>query len=168
MDAARDLANRLHLPTTFVKFLIVGGLGFMISQFVLFLIYDADVVRFLPSKHTEVAFGLGIKHPDILLLIGSIIAVEAAIVFQFNAHERWTFWHRRRSGWAPLRFLKFNVSSAVSPIIIVVTVNILTPVFGFSPYLASGIGVLIGFSWNWTWNSMVIWPQHKQDAAMAE
>ncbi len=130
MDAMRDVAHRLHLPTTFVKFLIVGGWGFMISQFVLFLIYDADVFRFLLSKHTEVDFGLGIKHPDILLLIGSIISVEAAIVFQFNAHERWTFWDRRRSDWAPLRFFKFNISS--------------------------------------TWNSMVIWPQHKQDAALAE
>ena len=35
MTAAREMAVRLHLPTTFVKFLIVGGMGFVINQFFL-------------------------------------------------------------------------------------------------------------------------------------
>ena len=89
-------------------------------------------------------------------------------MFQFNAHERWTFRHRHRSGWMLFRFVKFNISSAVSPIIMVLTVNIGALVFGLSPYISSGVGVLLGFTWNWSWNSLVIWPQHKQTQATAE
>ena len=30
-----------------------------------------------------------------------------------------------------------------------------------SPYIASLVGVLIGFTWNWTMNSLVIWPKER-------
>jgi hypothetical protein len=48
MGAARELAHRLHLPTTFVKFLIVGGIGFLVNQFFLFLFYDSPAFWFFP------------------------------------------------------------------------------------------------------------------------
>jgi putative flippase GtrA len=157
MATARTIAHRLHLPTTFVKFLIVGGIGFLINQFIFFLTYDSPIFWFFPDKDTRTDLGL-FTHPNIRLLISSIIAVEVAIVTQFNLHERWTFRWRPRGGLWILRFLKFNLSSIVSPIIVVVTVNVLTPVFGISPYIAIGIGVLLGFMWNWTINSLIIWP----------
>ncbi len=166
MAAARELAERLHLPTTFVKFLIVGGIGFVINQFFLFLFYDSPVFWFFPDKHTHWDL-VAITAGDARLLISSIIAVELAIVFQFNAHERWTFRHRTRNGWIGGRFVKFNVSSAISPIIVVVSTNALTPVLrgtfsDLSPYIANGIGVLLGFSWNWGLNSLVIWPHQRK------
>lgn len=167
MTAARELAERLHLPTTFVKFMIVGGAGFVINQFFLFLFYDTPVFWFFPDKHTHWDLLL-VTAGDARLLISSIIAVELAIVFQFNAHERWTFRNRGRSGWIGMRFVKFNASSAVSPIIVVVTTNTLTPVLrgtfsDLSPYIANGIGVLLGFAWNWGLNTLVIWPRQRQD-----
>lgn len=166
IGAARDLAERLHLPTTLVKFLIVGGMGFVVNQFFLFLFYDSPVFWFFPDKHTHWDL-LIVTAGDARLLVSSILAVELAIVFQFNAHERWTFRHRAQSGWIGVRFLKFNVSSAVSPIIVVITTNALTPVlresFGdFSPYIANGIGVLLGFTWNWALTTLVIWPQQRE------
>ncbi|HET8944699.1 MAG TPA: GtrA family protein [Dehalococcoidia bacterium] len=167
ITAAREMAVRLHLPTTFVKFLIVGGVGFVINQLFLFLFYDTPVFWFFPDKHTHWNL-LVVTAGDARLLVSSIVAVELAIVFQFNAHERWTFRHRGRNGWVGMRFVKFNVSSAISPIIVVVSTNALTPVlrgtFGdLSPYIANGIGVLLGFSWNWGLNSLVIWPHGKTE-----
>ncbi len=171
MAAAGELAHRLHLPTTFVKFLIVGGMGFVINQFFLFLFYDSPVFWFFPEKHTHWDL-IAITAGDARLLISSIIAVELAIVFQFNAHERWTFRHRPRTGWIGRRFVKFNVSSAISPIIVVVATNTLTPVLddtfgGLSPYISNGIGVLLGFTWNWGLNSLVIWPHQRTTAEEA-
>jgi putative flippase GtrA len=168
MAAARELAERLHLPTTFVKFVIVGGMGFVINQFLLFLFYDSPIFWFFPSKSTEWDL-IAVTAGDARLLISSIVAVELAIVFQFNAHERWTFRHRPRNGWIGARFVKFNVSSAISPIIVVVSTNVLTPVFdgtfgALSPYIANGIGVLLGFSWNWGLNSLLIWPHQRETA----
>ncbi len=162
VGAASALARRLHLPTTLMKFLIVGGVAFLVYQVFLFLFYDSPIFWFLPDRDTEVDFVL-FTHPDIRLLISSVIAVELAIVIQFNSHERWTFRHRPRAGWLGLRFIKFNISSIVSPIIIVVTTNVLTLAFDVSPYLSSIVGVLIGFTWNWMMNSLVVWPTARRD-----
>ncbi len=177
VEALRQLAYRLHLSTTFLKFLIVGGVGFFINQFILFLLYDSPLAGvLLPDKHTHTDFGL-FTHGDIRLLIASIVAVEVAIVAQFNFHHRWTFRDRMKHGNIFARFAKYNLSSAVSPIIVVLTINIFTPVIrdaagsgslvaNVAPYIANTIGVLMGFIWNWTLNSFVIWP-HQREAAPA-
>ena len=172
-SAAARLAHRLHLPTTFVKFVIVGGVGFLIFQFFLFLLYDSPAFWFLPSQDTSVDLGL-FAISDVRLLIASIVAVEIAIICQFNFHERWTFRWRPREGWIGQRFIKYQVSSIMSPIIVVVTVNTLTPalrsaagddsvIFTMAPYISSAVGVLLGFTWNWLLGSLIIWP-HRREA----
>jgi putative flippase GtrA len=166
-ELSRAVAHRLHIPTTLVKFLIVGGIGFLINEVFLFVFYDSPIVWFFPGRDTSVDFGV-VTDPDIRLLISSILAVEIAIICQFNLHERWTFRRRPRRGLGVFRFLKFNASSAVSPIIIVMTTNTLTPLLGLSPYISNAVGVLLGFTWNWTLTSLVIWPRHKPHPAGAE
>ena len=172
MSGLRALAHHLHLPTTFVKFLIVGGVGFLINQFFLFLLYDTSVVWFLPAQHASV--DLGLTNTESRLLIASVVAVEIAIVCQFNFHERWTFRWRPREGWIGQRFLKYQVSSIISPIIVVATVNALTPVLRdgptddslvgtLAPYISNGVGVLMGFTWNWTLNTFIIWPHQRAE-----
>jgi putative flippase GtrA len=169
----RGLAHRLHLPTTLVKFLIVGGVGFLINTAFLWLFYDSPAFDFiLPDRHTATDLGI-VTHNDIRLLIASIAAVEIAIICQFNLHERWTFRWRPQDGWIGQRFAKFQLSSIISPIIVVATVNLLTPelrsaagdndIFrSLAPYIANGIGVLLGFIWNWTLNAFVIWPHQRR------
>jgi putative flippase GtrA len=170
MATASALAHRLHLPTTLIKFLMVGGIAFVIFQVFLYLLYGeppapffpdlSGLFWFFPERDTKVDLLL-FTHPDIRLLIASVIAVEISIVFQFYSHERWTFRNRRRTGWTLVRFLRFNLSSIDSPIIIVLTTNVLSVAFGVLPYVSSIAGVLIGFVWNWTLNSLVIWPNHQ-------
>lgn len=171
---ARRLAERLHVPTTMVKFVIVGGIGFLINETVLFLLYDAGIAWFFPAKHTHLDLGL-LTVPDERLLLASIIAVEVAIVCQFNLHDRWTFRKRNRAGNIFLRFLKFNLGSIVSPVVTVVCVNVLTPeirdaagadtiVGKVAPYLANGFGVALGFTWNYIFNSRVIWRRQRPAA----
>jgi len=155
------IMRRLPLSTMFIKFLIVGGLGFLINQFMLFLLYDSPVFWFLPAKDTGVDLVL-FHSKDIRLLISSVLAVEAAIVFQFNAHECWTFRGRERRGWGPVRFLKFNATAAGGAIIAVVTINVLKQMFGISPYISNVIGTVLGFMWNWAWNTLIIWPQQRK------
>jgi putative flippase GtrA len=177
-DRGRRLARRLHLPTTIVKFLIVGGIGFLINQVVLFLLYDAGIAPFLPNKDADLHL-IVLTASDARLLIASIIAVEFAIVCQFNLHERWTFRRRNRKGNILARFFKFNAGSIVSPIVTVLCVNLLTPVIRdaagdgsliekAAPYLANSFGVLLGFTWNYLLNSLVIWPHHQTEAIIVE
>jgi len=163
---------RLVSRWTIGRFVIVGAAGFVIFQFFLFLIYDAPVFWFLPGQDTSLDLGL-FTISDIRLLIASIVAVEIAIICQFNLHDRWTFRWRPREGWIGQRFIKFQVSSIMSPIIVVVTVNALTPILRdavadesfigtLAPYLSSALGVLLGFIWNWTLGSLIIWPHQRK------
>ena len=153
---ARETLERLHVSTTLVKWLIVGGIGYLVNQATLLLAYDSPVFAFLPVKDTNFDFLL-FTHPDIRLLIASVMAVEAAVISNFYWHERWTFRHRELHAPKIIRFFKFNLASIGSPVIAVATINVLTPVFGISPYIANTIGVALGASWNWVWNNHVIW-----------
>ena len=155
---AQAVLERLPVSTTFIKFVIVGGIGYLVNQFTLLLVYDSPLFGFLPAKDTDFDFIL-FTHPDIRLFIASVIAVEAAVVSNFNWHERWTFRHRERRAPTIIRFLRFNLTSIGSPLIAVATVNTLTPMFDMSPYIANTIGIGLGTTWNWAWNTLVIWPR---------
>src|SRR3990172_5247034 len=155
---AGGVVERLHVSTTFAKFLIVGGIGYLVNQLALLLVYDSPLFGFLPAKHSDFDLLL-FTHPDIRLLIASVCAVEAAVVSNFYWHEGWTFRHRQRGAPALARFLRLDLTSIGSPLIAVTTVNVLTPVFDMSPYIANTIGIALGTTWNWVWNTLVIWPR---------
>lgn len=161
------MLQRLPVSATFIKFLIVGGVGYLVNQFTLFLLYDSPLSSILPAKGTDFDL-IFFTHPDIRLLIASAIAVEASIVSNFFWHERWTFHDRDRRASLLIRFGTFNFTSIGSPLISVATVNILVPNFGVNPYIANTIGIGLGTAWNWTWNSMVIWPQAEGDSAESD
>ena len=156
------LAALLHFSPAFLKFLLVGGIAYVVTQVALLLLYD--VLPILPARDRDFDFGL-FTHPDIRLLLASVLAVEAAIVFKFYALEHWTFRDRPRRGWGPVRFLRFNVTSIVGPIIVVGTVNVLTLVFDVSPYISLSIGVLGGFLANWGFSAYFIWPRARSEAS---
>jgi putative flippase GtrA len=152
----------LGIPWTFASFLIVGGMAFIVTEIMLFLIYDTPVLWFLPEKDTE--FGIsGLDHPDIRLLIASVLAVEIAIVFKFLAYEHWTFRERQKPASLPVRFIQLNVASLLGAVVTVAVVNVLTPVIGISPYISTPIGVLTAFMLNWVASSHVIWPEHESE-----
>jgi putative flippase GtrA len=173
MASASALAHRLHLPTTLIKFVMVGGTAFVIYQLLLLLFYTLPLLWFMPDKETKVdILPFGLPELGLRLLIVSVVALETAIVFQFNSHERWTFRNRNREGWVFVRFLKFNLNSGFSVVVILGMTNLLTAVLGVmtlsigpididvSPYISASVGVLIAFCWNWTMTSLVIWPKN--------
>ncbi len=157
-------SRRLPVSPEFLKFISVGAVAFVINEVTLYLFYD--LLPILSDHDTEFSIG-PITHPDVSLLIASVIAVETAIVFKFFAHEHWTFPHRRLPEWTGLRFLKFNASSILSPIISVTTVNVLTPLLGISPYIALAIGVAFSFLVNWFFSAYIIWPSRDEEGESA-
>src|SRR2546430_14327861 len=89
MGAASALAHRLHLPTTLVKFMIVGAIAFVINQLALFLFYDSPVFWFLPEKNTSVDLGL-FCDSEVMDLISIVLAVEVEICFMVFVHIHWS------------------------------------------------------------------------------
>jgi putative flippase GtrA len=157
-DLLDRLAARLGVSSPFIKFLFVGGVAYFVNQAALLLLYD--VLPVLPAKDRDFDFGL-FTHPDVRLLLASAFAVECAVIFKFFALEHWTFRDRPRRGWVAYRFLQFNGSAILSPIIVVVTVNVLTPVFGISPYISTMVGTIAGFMVNWLFSTYLIWPHER-------
>ncbi len=153
---AQSVLQRLPVSTTFAKWAIVGGIGFLVNQFALFMVYDSPLFAFLPARGSDFDF-IFFSHPDVRLLIASVVAIEFAILSNFYWHERWTFRQRGLQGPRPIRFLKYHCVSFGSPLIVVATLNTLPPAFGVSPYIANTLGVAVGALWNWFWDNHVIW-----------
>lgn len=153
----RGWERRLPVSPAFAKFFAAGTAAYFVAQGVLFLFYD--VLPVLPAKDTRVDLLL-FSHPDVRLLIASALSVEIAIIFKFFVVEHWTFTDRGRHGWLGARMLKFNIGSVASALITLGVVNVLTPVFGLSPYISNTIGAFVGFMSNWAIAAYIIWP-HK-------
>ncbi|MCJ7510952.1 MAG: glycosyltransferase family 2 protein [Dehalococcoidia bacterium] len=166
-DGAATLSLREYViaklkgSTTFVKFAIVGSLGYLVNQFFLFLVYDSPVLWFLPAKGTSVTI-LFVTYTDVRLLIAIVAGVEAAILSNFFWHNIWTFTDRTERLPMPLRFVTFHLTSIGSPIISGTTVAILAPRFGVNVYLANSLGIALGMFCNWVWNAQVIWRKGKE------
>lgn len=146
--------------TTFLKFMVVGTIGFFVNQFFLFLLYDTPAAWFLPEAETEAKI-LFVTVGDVRLLIASIVAVEISIISNFLFHDYWTFRDRLKKPFL-IRFGQFNLTSFGSPVISVTTINILTPTFGIHYFISNSIGIALGMSWNWLWNAQFIWRTRRQ------
>jgi putative flippase GtrA len=162
----RGLLARLRvtdgLSSPFVRFLVVGGIAFVITQAVLALFYD--VLPLLPNK--DARLDLGLFRLETRLFISSALAVESAIIFKFFANEHWAFADRTSQMWIGARIVAFNISCLASSAVTVAAVNILTPVFDLSPYIANTIGTLLGFMVNYAVSAYLIWPhRHHADTA---
>ena len=155
------VAARLAGSSTFIKFSIVGTIGYLVNQFFLYLLYDSPAFPFLPEKDTSARI-VFFTHPDVRLLIATVVAVEVSILSNFLWHNLWTFSDRGRRLPILLRFVTFNITSIGSPIISVTTVNVLTPHYGINAYIANSIGVALGMTWNWVWNTQLIWRKGKE------
>jgi putative flippase GtrA len=139
----------------------VGAVAYVISLVTIFLLYE--VLPILPDKETRVDFGL-FTEPDISLLIASAIGVELAITFKFFALQKFAFPDRARRGHPIARFIRFNGSCLGSSLIVVTAVNVLTPVFDISPYIATTFGTALGFAVNWGFSHYLIWPHQDEES----
>lgn len=151
------IASQLHKHATFIKFALVGLIGYALYTGALFVTYDLPI-PLMPAKDTGLDLGL-FRHDDFRLLVGTLVAGEVSIAGGFFARDMWVFtdWPlARKPGW--LRFVQYQVKSLVSTLgILTLSVNLLTPLFGVPHYIATPIGVAIAFAWNWFTESGVIW-----------
>jgi putative flippase GtrA len=148
----RKMKERLDrlMSSEMTKFLIVGGVSFVVNALALGLFHEvifAGVDGSLDTPWGELT---------LRLFLSSAVAVEIAIIVRFLLNDSWTFRDRREKSFRR-RFVQSNVTSLASPLISVACVNLLTPVLGGNYQVANAIGVLLGLAWNWGWSSRVVW-----------
>ncbi len=140
------------------KFLAVGAVSFIVNQGALVLFYE----HLLSGLSRDVSTPLG--SIDLALLAASAIAVEIAIIARFVLNDAWTFRSRRDRPYHH-RLLQSNLGSLGSPLISLLAVNVLTPVFGISYLITNALGIALGLAWNWAWSTRVVWRRTEEPAA---
>jgi dolichol-phosphate mannosyltransferase len=136
--------------STLARFLLVGGVSYVVNQVLLFVLYDGAFAS-LPRGGE----GLGGAF-DLSLLLASIIALEVSILIRFALNDWWTFRDRRTKSLAT-RFYQSNFTSFGAPLICLAAVNILTPYFGVGYLISNSLGILLGLAWNWFWSTRLVW-----------
>ena len=161
------LRQRLSSHIALVRFVLVGGSGYVLYQAILFLVYDSALFWFLPAKDTSVGIVFFV-HADVRFLITTLVASALSLVFVFTGHNLWTFRDRdsvRKPLW--MRFGQFVATVVVASGIVLVTVNVLTVQFDIYHFLALPFGVALGGIWDWLWYSRLVWRRAKRmDAAL--
>lgn len=157
---------RLKNSITFIKFLIVGTFSYFINAIALGLLYRGQIYSLrvlskpllasLPTvDNAPKFFFLSIDR----LLIASLISIELSIIFNFFAHENWTFRNRSHTGPAIFRLIKFNFSSIASPIIQLICILVTSHVFKLNEQIGLAVGVVLGLFINYAINILWIWKQ---------
>ena len=123
------------MTPTLRRFLVAGGVAYVVNQALLVALYEVT--------------GLG-------LLRASVLALEASILVRFGLNDRWTFRSRCvRPLWQ--RFYSSNLSSFGGPLIALACVNLLTQALGVSYLMANSIGIVLGLAWNWLCSNRLVW-----------
>ncbi|GAG40586.1 unnamed protein product, partial [marine sediment metagenome] len=84
------LRQRLASHIALIRFVLVGGSGYLLYQAILFLMYDSPLFWFLPAKDTSSTI-LFLEHGDARLLITTLVATALTLVGVFMGHNLWTF-----------------------------------------------------------------------------
>lgn len=140
------LIRQLFLnPPQFLRFLVVGGIGFIV-QFIAFRL---------------------LRGADLRPVAATALSAEVAIVSNFIWNNLWTFADQKISAVKQIliKFFQFNLTSLGSIVIQAIISEIGTRTLGIR-YLALGInsddaylmiGILVGLIWNYTMYKLVIW-----------
>lgn len=164
---------RFEKSKTFIKFLMVGAVGYLVNAIALGLLNRGEIfgVNVL-SQPILSAIPIGSQAPNIgsfhidRLFISALISVELSIFSNFMLHDNWTFRNRFRDGSIILRFAKFNITSAASPLIQLISILFFVRSLGQHEQLGLAVGVIIGLFVNYFLNLLIVWKEHPQTGSL--
>ena len=154
---------RFARSKTFAKFLTVGFFSYLLNavtlgllnrgQIYVLTVLSKPILSLVPTVEIAPKFlFLSIDR----LFVASVISIELSIIFNFLFHENWTFKSRSHDGPIFFRFLKFNLSSAASPLIQLISILLFARVFGLHEQIGLAVGVVVGLFFNYFVNLMWI------------
>lgn len=137
---------RIEKSKTFIKFGIVGFIGFIVNAIVWKLLFP-----YFPGNISFLIF-----HFD----DSQLIAGEAAIISNFIFNSIWTFKQRNTNNTPEgifTRFWQFNLTSYGAVLISSWVIGVLKILVDHNSHLwYLAVGVLVGMFWNYIWNSFFI------------
>ena len=121
------------------KFAFVGALGTLVNLATLYLL------GLLTSQLLERLF-----------ILGSAIAIESSVLFNFTLHELWTF-RDRRGGSAIRRLILYHLGVMPAILVQYLTAISLRYLLFINPFVSQFIGILMGFIVNYLICELGIW-----------
>lgn len=140
MSEKNEIKNRKGNQNRIIKFSIVGLVGILVDEALLFVFTD-------------------ILH--IFYLISSILAKEIALTHNFIVNERWAFKDRRESGNVFTRLITHNFVTAGGVLISLVVLFVLTNFLNMHYLISNIAGIFCGFLWNYFTNKRFTWEKKK-------
>jgi putative flippase GtrA len=128
--------GRKLLEIDFVRFSMVGAVGFIVNLSVLFVLYDV------------------LKLP---IWVAQLLAVEVALISNFTLHHFWTFRHRSGGKRKRLLLAQFHLSSWSGAIINSSIVVVAVDVFNLHYFFGLVFGSATALFWNFFWTKFYIW-----------
>ena len=154
---------RLQKSKMLIKFLTVGAVSYFLNAIALGLlnrgqiyaltVFAKPLLSMIPETGAPKLFFLILDR----LFVASLISIELSIVFIFIFTENWTFKERSHKGFVLLRFLKFNLTSIISPVIQLASILIFVRVLHLHEQIGLATGVLVGLVFNYLANILWIW-----------
>jgi putative flippase GtrA len=129
---------RQLMTVDFVRFSIVGALGFVINFLILTMLY---------------------KQMNLHLFASQVIAGEIALFSNFYLHHNWTYKRRRVLKTIKTLLIQFHLTSWFAILLTAVLVTIGVNVFNLNYIVALFIAGATALFWNFTWSRYVIWRQ---------
>lgn len=131
----RDKVRKL-IRIDFVRFGIVGAIGFLINAFFLRVLHGSFELAIIPA---------------------TLISSEAGLLSNFVFHEKWTYKHlnhQSKSVWRKL--LHFHMSSWTGIVIITVIETVCVKAFNIDYLISLVIASGIAMFWNFFWTRYFI------------
>lgn len=128
------------LRIDFVRFCIVGAIGFMINFVLLTFLY---------------------KYLSFPLLIAQLISGEVALFSNFLLHHKWTYKDKNVLKSLKKILIQFHMTSWVAIIGTALLVAIGVQYLHLNYIVALAVAGLIALFWNFIWSKYIIW-RHEQ------
>ena len=147
MTARIAIPASLKSRRRLIQFAAVGGLGFLIDQSILIILVEFT------------SFAVTLGGADITLEVAKLLAAETAIIVMFLVNDRWTFqaWGSTDLESQARRLLKSNLVRVGGILVATVVLSILVRQFGLPLPVANAIGILCGFTVNYTFETLFTW-----------
>ena len=124
------------LKVDFVRFCIVGGLGFVINLALL-------------AVFTQI-----LKMP---VYIAQFLGAEIALGSNFFLHHHWTYKRNKVNKTNPTLLCQFHATSWPAIIGSTIMVSAGVSIFHINKFVALVISSVIALGWNFAWSKFVIW-----------
>lgn len=130
----------------FVRFCIVGGLGFAINFLILTILHSF------------------LNWP---LVLSQLLGSEIALFCNFILHHNWTYKGRNSKKTVIQLLLQFHMVSWPAILGSTVMVGIGVTLLGLSDLIALAASSIIALAWNFLWSKYVVWRSVKPEEVLA-